>query len=376
MTLLIVLSVAFLFFLTSSSGNQSPRWSGVILLAPSQSTVIISGHPAYLPTFKFTVQGNLTTKSGTPLPGAPVRLTFFDQTYNTTTDSHGVFQKILTIPADASDGEYNVYASFAPQGTFGPSFNFTSIEVYHETLNVTVKVSAISFSGFGTTLSGTVMSNGSSVGGAVVRATLPWGEFSTKSNAEGMYNLSLPVPPSTFSLSEQVILNFTPAQPYVKPLVKEEYFQTLNPLLIIFPASAVTVGIYELRNLGLLRKRRTSTKDVKPSDDPFSRERQEASEEIMYTSRNLPQDLLSVYNEARAAALQRYGLISVPGQTVRELALIVEEREGESGEGSSLFSSISEIYEDCLYSESFDSRRIDDTKTMLGNLKKSWQMGN
>ena len=121
----------------------------------NQTEIELKDPPTYLPTFNFDVEGNLTTVSGVPLPNAPVKITFVNYSTFATTNGRGTFIATFTVPADAKNGIYDVDASFAPQGLYGPSFNFTTIQVTHLLLNVSVQSPKLSFAGFYTQVSGT-----------------------------------------------------------------------------------------------------------------------------------------------------------------------------------------------------------------------------
>ena len=156
----------------------------------NQTIIVVGDPPTVYPTFSFTVQGHVLTKSGSPLINVPVRITSFDSNFTSKTDSSGVFAQTLTVPADATNGIHYIYASFAPSGTYGPSQNFTSIEVARLSLQFSVNPFLFAFSGTTTSVSGRLSSNGSAVSNAIVTIETPWGNYHTQSNAEGSYNVS------------------------------------------------------------------------------------------------------------------------------------------------------------------------------------------
>ncbi len=57
----------------------------------NKTQIVIGDPPAVLPTFSFTVSGQLSTTSGTPLPNAPVRIASFGASYVVRTNASGVF---------------------------------------------------------------------------------------------------------------------------------------------------------------------------------------------------------------------------------------------------------------------------------------------
>ncbi|MGI0080656.1 MAG: hypothetical protein ACRECH_13660, partial [Nitrososphaerales archaeon] len=149
--------------------------------------IVFGDPPSVLPTFNFTVFGSLDTDSGAPLPNAPVKITSFDQQYFVKTNSSGIFTQTLTVPANATDGIHYVYAAFAPQGVYGPSANFTSIEVVHELLNLTIDSIPLSISGTLASVSGTVRANGTALADSNITLVSPWGQFEASSDGSGKF---------------------------------------------------------------------------------------------------------------------------------------------------------------------------------------------
>jgi hypothetical protein len=339
------------------------------------ATKIIIGDPsAYLPTFSFSVHGSLTTVSGVPLPFAPVKVTFLNESSYVSTDSKGTFGSTFTVPADESNGIYYVYAAFSPHGVYGPSFNFTSIEVTHLPLIVTAEVPRLSFAGFSTSMSGTVVANGSALSNVKVSVSSPWGVYQTRSGSAGDFSISIPIPIWEFAFSRNVSVTASAVQPYIAQGQASARVGLFNLLFVALPALGVGVGAYEFMNLGLLPKLRTRFTRAK---------RQQATMSEFEESANLPTTplpegtgptgMIAIYAQAIALASRRFGIRFRDSETIRE---IIREVEKLDRSGMELFSEIMLATEDFLYSKEFDLERIKGVETDLARLRGVWGTNN
>jgi hypothetical protein len=330
----------------------------------TETQIVVGDPPVQLPTFSFEVHGNLETASGTPLPGAPVKITFFNQTSYATTGPAGAFSANLTVPANAPDGIAYVDATFAAQGAYGPSMNLTSIEVAHLPLKVTLDVPNLSLAGFTTTVSGTLTANGTAVPYATVIVGSPWGQFQTQSDGEGRYVLAFPVSISEFALAQNLLVSVTPIQAYIQPGQATTGISLLNPLLIILPAVGVGVTAYELDGLGLMPKLRRHAQE---SEFETGRPLPVSSSDQALTAR--PSGVIFLYLQALALANRRLKLDFKNSATIREMIEAVWKLDGA---GAKLFSNILIVTEDFLYTREFDSTRIKTAEEDLTKLKELW----
>jgi hypothetical protein len=331
----------------------------------TETRIAIGDPSVYLPTFSFPVHGNLTTASGAPLPGAPVAITFFNETSYATTGPAGVFTANLTVPANATDGLAYVYATFAPQGEYGPSTNFAPVEVAHLQLEVTFDAPKLSLAGFTTTVSGTVTANGTAVPGAAVKVASPWGEFQTQSDGDGRYALALPVSISDFAAAQSLSLSATAAQAYIAPTQTTAGISLLNPLLIILPALGVGVTAYELDSLGLMpRPRRSSPREEPGTGGPLAASSEEALARAVQGS-----GIMLAYLQAVTLASRKLGIEFKESATMREMAGEVRRRDGA---GAVPFSDILLVTEDFLYSRKFNRMRVREAEESLTKLKRLW----
>jgi hypothetical protein len=334
----------------------------------NQTAIAIGDPPAVLPTFSFNVQGNLSTTSGTALPGAPVKLTFFSQSLMLRTDSKGTFSTRLTVPANATDGIYDVYASFAPQGVFGPSFNFTSIRVVHLPMVLTLSAPSLWFAGFSTTISGTASSNGSALADATITINSPWGLVTTRTNSVGSFSVGVPVSPLEFAFSRNVTASGIALQPYIAQGVLTRSVGLFNFLVVILPAAGVGIIGYEADKLGAFErlKRRSNRQTV-----AFKEVRAEYAEALASAATVGGPELLQDYVKAMSLAAARFSVRFRPSQTIRETISLVGDKE--RGPALPAFSEILLTVEDFLYAERFDASRLEAMKKRLAELEGYWK---
>ena len=327
--------------------------------------IFVSDPSVYLPTFNFTVRGNLTTASGTALAGAPVAITFFNESSDATTGPGGAFVANLTVPANATDGVAYVYATFAPEGGYGPSTSFTSVAITHLQLEVSFDAPKLSLAGFTTTVSGTLTANGTAVPGATVKVAAPWGDFETKSDGGGRYTLALPVSLTDFAAAQDLLVSVTPTQAYIAPSQKTAGIALLNPLFVIVPGVAVGVTAYELDGLALMpRLRRGGHKDESASGRPPLTG---SAEPLPATARGA--GIMLAYHQAVELAKKKLGIEFKESATMREMIREVAKRDGA---GAALFSKVLLTTEDFLYARGFDRMRVREAEESVARLKELW----
>ncbi|MDG6988682.1 MAG: hypothetical protein JRN21_05075 [Nitrososphaerota archaeon] len=334
----------------------------------NQTSIVVGDPPAVLPTFGFDVTGNLTTVSGVALPYAPVRVTFLGESQMLYTDAEGSFATRLTVPANATNGVYYVYASFAPQGVFGPSVNFTSVQVVHLPMTLKVSVPSLVLAGFSATLTGTAAANGSAVAGASVVLRSPWGTFSTTTNSAGGFDFTLPVSPLEFAFSRSVSVDASAAQPYIAPGAVAESIGLFNLLLVVLPVAAVGIVGYEADRLGVLeglKRRRGRQEEAWPEEAGA----EETSVEALGVAGG--PELVQAYRKALAMASRRHSIRFRRSQTIREIVSSVKAKD--AGEGSRIFGEVMLAVEDFIYSETFDQARLGEVKGLLSRLEEVWR---
>jgi hypothetical protein len=342
----------------------------------NQTQIIIGDPPAYLPTFNFTVSGNLSSKSGVPLPNAPVRITFYNQSYSTTTDTKGIFTKTLTVPANATDGTVYVYAAFAPQGAFGPSFNLTSIQVYHEPINITVRAPSYSLSGFSANILGKVEANGSALADARVTINSPWGTFPATTNRSGGFSIIVPVSIWDFAFGRNLTASVAAAQPYVSSGKVELKLSVFNLLWVFLPVLVLGITVYEARNLDLLPKL-SMRLAKKPMEDEPKKNQLESHSVDDFLNKTVANDttrqshLIWIYKDALLLATNRFHIAFKDSSTIREIMNEVKALDILEDN----FYWISLIVEDYLYSKDFDESRVNEAEKMLAELKTVWNVG-
>ena len=331
----------------------------------NQTEIVVSDPPPILPTFNYTVQGNLNPKSGIPLPNAPVRITSFGENYTISTNSSGIFKTVLTVPANATDGIHYIYAAFAPEGTLGPSVNFTSIEVVHEPILITLSPISQVYSGLNSSLSGTLKANGSALSNASILVSTPWGNQLTKTDNTGRFATSFLVPLSAFGFSGTVQIRASPLQAYVSQGSSSTTFGILNPFWVVLPLVALGIVVYEVRNLNVFGRK---------GEDASAREKKEAVErtvnELMSAKTETLEssEMAKIYKRALLLAVEKFGVALAPSLTIREIQTLV----ANSGGTSNSFDTISFAFEDYLYSQAFDLRRVDSSAKELDLLEKEW----
>jgi hypothetical protein len=335
----------------------------------NQTSIAIGDPPAVLPTFSFPVSGTLKTVSGTPLPSAPVNVTFFRQWQILTTNSQGGFSTRLTVPANATDGVYYVSARFAPEGVFGPSFNVTAVQVVHLPMTVTVTAPSLSLAGFSTTLTGLAITNDSSVAGGTIRVISPWGTFDGTTNSSGGFKISLPVSPWEFAFSRNVTIFVNATEPYVAIATVAKALAVFNVMVVIVPVAAVGIIGYEADRFGVFaalrqlrgRGQKGLSEEELLLEDEFSKPEMEGaiSEAGM------------LYAQALSLARTKYSMHFRSSQTIREVVASVESRD--VGKGATTFKEIMLIVEDAAYAKNFDAARLGAARVKLTELEGSWK---
>jgi hypothetical protein len=333
----------------------------------NQTSITIGDPPAYLPGSSFNVGGNLTA-DGVPLPNAPVIVTYLGDSLHTFTDGSGTFGARFTVPDNATDGVYHVYARFASRGVFGPSVNFTSIEVYHLGLNLSLAVPGISWAGFSTHIGGTATSNGTAVADATVTLNSPWGSSTTTTDSEGHFTLTFPISPIEFAFSRDVTVSASPSQPYIGSSTAVANLGLFNILLVILPTAVIGVSAYEANSLGVfqsiaMRMRRRQTKGG------ISAPAGAISLEVPPVHRTGPEPL-EFLGRALELASARFSIGFRQSQTIREI--LSQVRAKDDGEAYVVFSKILLTAEDFLYGRGFDPVRTDETRREMKNLEALW----
>jgi hypothetical protein len=340
----------------------------VFKLLFNQTAIAIGDPPAVLPTFRFSVHGNLTTVSRAGLPFAPVKITFLNQSQMVQTDKDGGFGTTLVVPATTTDGIYYVYASFAAQGVYGPSFNFTSIQVVHIPLALTLVAPSVSFAGFSTTLVGTARANGSAVSNADVTVSSPWGSVNTKTNSAGGFTVNIPISPLEFAFSKDVTAAVSAPQPYISSGAIVESLGLFNVLLVILPVAAVGIIGYEADRLGVFEGlRNRSGKKEALLEGPLT-----LPEPALAFSKAVEgPELLQIFRNALGLAQDRFTIEFRASQTIREI--VAEVQAHEPGPGLAAFTEIMLTVEDFLYAEVFYLSRMDVAKKCLAELEGQWR---
>ena len=333
------------------------------------TAIAIKDPPGVLPTFGFNVEGNLTTVTGTPLPNAPVKVTFLQEILYVHTSADGIFGTRLTVPANASDGVYNVYASFAPQGVFGPSFNFTSVRVVHLPMVLSLDAPSLSFAGFGTTLTGRASANGSGLADVAVVVSSPWGSVATTTNSSGGFQATLAVSPLEFAFSAVVKATGNAAQPYIAPGLVSKSIGLFNILLIILPVAGVGIVAYEADRLGAFEGLRRRSRKQQVAG--FEQLVPGPSAALAIAEAPGGPELLQVFRNVLTLAATRFSLQYKPSQTIREIVALVESKE--SSPGAKAFREIMLTVEDFLYAEGFAASRLDTAKLRLNELEDRWK---
>lgn len=333
----------------------------------NQTQIYVADPPEVFPTFNFTVSGKLTTSSGVALPEAPIKITSFNVPYFVTTNASGFFSTSLRVPRDATEGIQTIYVSFAPQGVFGPSINFTTIDVIREIPQITINPISIAYSGVEKTITGNVVANGTRLPLANITLNSPWGKFQTQTNALGEFSIHLPIPISAFSYSNDIKVSTHPSQPFIKEATVATSMNLLNPLEFVLPLLVGGVLVYELRNLGILQRKHA---------DHEEREEKEVDQTVKnllsqsVAEKTLPR-LVSVYRSSLVLAAKKFGLKFPPSSTIREIVSQVSLSAQSSGMKE--FDKISITFEEYLYAKSFDENQISIAEDALARLQELWR---
>jgi hypothetical protein len=340
----------------------------LFLILFNQTAIVIGDPPAILPTFSFNVEGNLRTVSGTALPNAPVQITFLGDSKLVRTNSLGVFATRLTVPANASDGIYNVYARFAPQGVLGPSFNFTQVEVYHLALNLTLSAPQISWAGFATHVDGIATSNGSRVANVAITLNSPWGSTATQTDSTGRFTADIVVSPFELALEKGASVTAVPSQPYITSASATIGLRLFNVFALAILVAAVGIGGWEADKLGVFEGARKMLGRKQATE--VTAARAVIPQDAILQIRSGP-EALQLYWRALQLAAGKLGLRFAPSQTIREtLAAVATKADSDS---SAEFSAVLLTAEDFLYAESFDQSRLADARRHLESLEERWK---
>jgi hypothetical protein len=333
----------------------------------NQTSIVVGDPPAYLPTQSFHASGNLTTISGVPLPNAPVDVTFLGESVMTTTNTQGEFGARLTVPANATDGTYYVYAAFAPQGAFGPSFNFTSVKVVHLPLTLTVSA-PFAYAGFPTDVTGTATANGTGVAGAHVTLDTPWGTYGTVTDGSGRFKVAVTVSPTSFAFAAPIKATAAPSEPYIAAETVHPSLHFLNILVAILPAVLLVTVTYEADKLGAFERFKRPRPRLDKTLEGYAPYGTVAAKAAGGAT-TLPEPL-AAFREAQLLGVAKYGLHFKPSQTIREAIAVVEM--ASKGNGFEEFRRIAMTAEDYLYAPEFERSRIDLATRDLDSLKRYW----
>ena len=335
-------------------------------LVYNQTSISIGDPPTYLPGETFTVSGTLKTTAGIVLPFAIVNVTSFEHSQLTSTNTSGGFSAQLTVPTNATDGVYDITAAFAPLGVLGPSRNFTTIEVAHLPVNLTLSA-PFSLAGFPTELSGSAFSNGSGVQGVKIEVETPWGSFDTSSDPSGTFTVLVTTSPLDFALSERVSAKVAAEQPYVSARGAFASMSLFNMLLLPLLIVAAGVVSFEAYNVGVFEGLRTRGREQELS---VAEQPETETGPIVSSSIDVP-ELVLLYRRAVFLASARFGLRFWSSQTIGEgLAMA---RNAGVGQGFEEFSRILSAAEDFLYASSFDTARTEGIRSDLIRLEALWK---
>lgn len=349
------------------AGAQSNLLNFTILF--NSTKIVLGDPPAYFPTFGFGLRGDLTTTAGTPLPGATVRLTFVNESELAVTGPGGAFNASFVVPANATDGVHYVYAAFAPRGVFGPSTNFTSIDVVREPLTLDVAAPSLSLSGFVTEVSGRLMANGTAVSGAHVTVNTPWGGASGRTNSAGLFRLSFQVSPFEFLFGAQVLVRAAPSEAYVSSGSAVVDLGLLNPLIVILPLLFLGMITFEAKEV---REFRRSAGRRAPETVLVERPTSPQEGPNLTEAGGPPvEGMLAYYRRAISLAGARFGLRFEESMTVREISRDVVGRE--VSKGAEDFRELMLDVEDFLYSKSFGQDRAEAAGRRLASLEEAWR---
>jgi hypothetical protein len=315
------------------------------------------------------VHGNLTTTNGVPLPDAPVTVTYLHDSVATTTNSAGTFKAQFTVPSNATDGTYDIYARFTPRGVYGPSFNFTSIDVYHLRLMLVLTLPRLSLAGFSTQIGGTATSNRTAVDNAEVALDSPWGTFTTKTDSVGHFNVVFPVSPFEFASSKKVALTVSPSEPYIAGSTVVLTLGLFNILIAILPAAIIGVTGYEAYSLGVFQDLRVRLRRQRNQEAvQVTTQERPSIESLLVTDRG--PEPIRLFGRALVLASTRFSIAFRPSQTIREMLSLVKAKD--DGEAFVLFSRVLLAAEDFLYGQKFESSLTAEARKALSTLEVLW----
>ena len=354
------------------SGSLVPVVSNTLLLGVNFTpTVIVAGDPPeVLPDSSFTAFGRLLTLQGVPVPFAPVNVSALGTWRMVSTNSTGWFNSTITVPGSAPDGLHYVYMSFAPQGDLGPSENFTSVIVYRIQTSVRALGPGIAISGFSVTLSGSISQGSGSTGSlaGTVELSTPWGNYETKSDANGAFNLTLTVPLSYLWGTTSLSVSVTPAQPYLSASSTSAGFLVLNPVILAAVGALGLVLGYELRSVRI--------KLPGPRAKAGGTEVGQDSAVALGSPRGIPEEATepaSLYSAAIRLASEHTGIAIAEWMSPRE-ALKSFEAGGRLAEHETLLlKEITLAAETYFYSSSFEPGLIGAMSDALVRLKQSFE---
>ncbi len=371
---IILISIVFLILSlvsipANNSANQPVRG---ILLESSQSAATSTNAIVIMPSFNFTLGGHVIAQSGFPVPNGTIRVSAFNSVYYINTGPNGAFKTTLTVPPDTPDGLYQVTIAYEANGSFGPSSNFTMVNVVREPLNLTLNAPRVIVSGLTATISGSIQSNNSALVGCTVAVALPWGVYYGMTDSTGSYKVSVSVPLEQFSPKVQATISASPKEPYVETAQTTGSIGIINPVEFIVPAIIIGAVVYEARNLELVSKKRI------PSNSDFLDDQIETiyKKRAFATASKLSKEgrnsmIIAIYLNALDIAIRRFQIRLVESLTIRQTIEEILRRDKE-GKGAAIFSQIGRIMEDFVYSQKFDESKAKDAERLLEKLKVAW----
>jgi Domain of unknown function (DUF4129) len=327
--------VTDLFPSRSQNVTLNPRYfvptlsASVPLVAPVDGSMPVNGSVSY---------------GGAGLPGVPVTVYAFNESYTGTTGPLGAFDLSVPTPVDVT-GRMTLLVATSGSGPYAPvnSTFTTDVEAYVPSVNVDIPHLVVS--GLPLRLTGTVTVDGDPLPHALLQFVGTDTNVQATADGQGRFNVTLSPSLLIFSGDWNLQARVFPQQPWVQPSTVKLSIFVLNPLFAVYPVVGVVVVARVMR--GRRRSRAASILFPQPAAP------EPAAPEVVLP---MPEHskVLEVYSDAVALAGRVTGTSPRTSQTLREY---LAEVRGELP-GAESFAALTTMAEASLYGGTGDTELL------------------
>ncbi|MDA4126925.1 MAG: hypothetical protein OK452_06960 [Thaumarchaeota archaeon] len=213
------------------SSSQSVQLS-VSFVSPEAKVFVT---PSVYAGLSISLNGTLTA-DGVPLSGYDVTLGAFGQDLSARSSRLGSFSFRTVAPASLGAGNYSLTLQTSGNATIGPLSKSIHVSVIKLDPSVTLNVPAFVIAGFGTTISGSVNDNGSSLPDATVLNVSPSPSVNTTTSASGSFTFGVTPGLALSTGNWDYTVGVYPKETWISPTRVSVSVFVINPLTLLLPA--------------------------------------------------------------------------------------------------------------------------------------------